>query len=122
MKKEETIQNYLEAIYIISTKQKDVRSIDVANYLNFSRPTVSIALKELEKDDYLIFDDKSIKLTEKGIDVAMTMYERHEYIAKILMKLGVPEDIAYQDSCLVEHDISKETFEAIKKATVNMFV
>ncbi|MBO4358256.1 MAG: metal-dependent transcriptional regulator [Erysipelotrichaceae bacterium] len=121
MKKEETIQNYLEAIYIISRKRENVRAIDIVNYLDFSRPTVSIALKELEKDGYLIFDDKYVVLTEKGREVASTMYERHEYIAKILMKLGVDEKTAYEDSCLIEHDISKETFDAIKKSTEHMF-
>ncbi len=120
MKKQETIQNYLEAIHILSLKNKKVRSIDVVNYLNFSRPTVSVALKELEDDAYLIIEDNLIYLTEKGKAVATTMYERHEYIAKLLIKLGVNEKTAYEDSCLIEHDISKETFEAIKKATKNL--
>ena len=65
--------------------------------------------------------DKYVVLTEKGREVASTMYERHEYIAKILMKLGVDEKTAYEDSCLIEHDISKETFDAIKKSTEHMF-
>ncbi len=121
MKKDETIQNYLEAIYIINKQQGSVRAIDIANYLDFSRPTVSIALKDLEDDGYITSDDKNIVLTEKGTEVAATMYERHEYIARVLMKLGVEEKTAYEDSCLVEHDISKETFDAIKKATENMF-
>ena len=121
MKKDETIQNYLEAIYIINKQQGNVRAIDIANYLDFSRPTVSIALKDLEDDGYITSDDKNLVLTEKGTEVAATMYERHEYIARVLMKLGVEEKTAYEDSCLVEHDISKETFDAIKKATENMF-
>lgn len=119
MKKSETIQNYLEAIHIISLKKDNVRAIDVANYMNFSRPTVSIALKELERDGYILIDENNISLTNKGKDVALTMYERHEYIAKILIKLGVDEKTAYEDSCLIEHDLSKESFEAIKKATQN---
>ena len=120
MKKDETIQNYLEAIYIISLQKEKVRAIDVVNYLNFSRPTVSIALKQLEDEEYINIDKNAISLTTKGINVAREMYERHEYIAKILMKLGVSEQTAYEDSCLVEHDLSEESFAAIKKATDNL--
>lgn len=116
MKKNETIQNYLEAIHIISLKKDDVRAIDIVNYLHFSRPTVSIALKQLEDENYIVIDKNLIKLTEKGQDVAKGMYERHEFIAKILIKLGVSEKQAYEDSCLIEHDLSSESFEAIKKA------
>ena len=121
MKKDETVQNYLEAILITSKRKQDVRAIDIVNYLNFSRPTVSIALKQLEDEGYIEMTDKYITLTEKGNKVAQTMYERHEYIAQVLMKLGVNEKTAYEDSCLIEHDISKETFDAIKKATQHLF-
>ena len=117
MKKDETIQNYLEAIHIISLDKENVRAIDIANYLSFSRPTVSIALKELERDGYITIEENNIILTGKGKEVAMTMYERHEYIARILIKLGVDEKTAYEDSCLIEHDLSSQSFEAIKKAT-----
>lgn len=117
MKKDETIQNYLEAIYIISLQKDKVRAIDVVNYLNFSRPTVSIALKQLENESYITNSSNIIELTKKGNEVAKEMYERHEYIAKVLMKLGVSKKQAYEDSCLVEHDLSEESFVAIKKAT-----
>ena len=117
MKKEETIQNYLEAIYITSLEKDNVRAIDLANYLGFSRPTVSIALRQLEKDGYIKVDENIITLSEKGLKIAVTMYERHEYIARILMKLGVDKKTAYEDSCLIEHDLSAESFAAIKKAT-----
>ena len=120
MKKDETIQNYLEAIYFISQEKDKVRAIDVVNYLRFSRPTVSVALKELEKNGYIINESNIIKLTERGNDVAHSMSERHIYIAEVLMKLGVSEKTAYRDSCLVEHDLSDESFEAIKKATENL--
>ena len=119
MKKEETIQNYLEAIYITSTKKQDVRPIDIVKYMKFSRPTVSVALKQLEDDKYIKLNNNNITLTEKGKKIALAMYERHEYIAKILMKLGVDEKTAYKDSCLIEHDLSVKSFEAIKKATKN---
>jgi Mn-dependent DtxR family transcriptional regulator len=118
MKRDETIQNYLEAIHIISLDKENVRAIDIANYLGFSRPTVSIALKELERDDYIRIEENNIILSEKGKEVAMMMYERHEYIARVLMKLGVDEKTAYEDSCLIEHDLSSQSFEAIKKATI----
>ena len=117
MKKNETIQNYLEAIYITSLNKNSVRAIDIVNYLHFSRPTVSIALKQLENDGFINIKNNLIKLTNKGVDVAKLMYERHEYIAKVLMSLGVSKDQAYEDSCLVEHDLSEESFDAIKKAT-----
>lgn len=120
MKKNETIQNYLEAIHIISLQKEKVRAIDIVNYLNFSRPTVSIALKQLEDEGYILIEKNLIKLSEKGVDVANEMYERHVYIAKILMNLGVSEKQAYEDSCLIEHDLSEESFEAIKKAYDNI--
>ena len=116
MKKEETIQNYLEAVYITSLDKGTVRAIDLANYLGFSRPTVSIALRQLESDGYIEINDNAIELTEQGKNIALTMYERHEYIARILMKLGVDKKTAYEDSCLIEHDLSAESFAAIKDA------
>ena len=117
MKKQETIQNYLEAIHILALKKRQVRAIDVANYLGFSRPTVSVALKQLEDEGYIVIENNELKLSDKGKDIATTMYERHVYIARLLMKLGVDEKTAYEDSCLIEHDISAKSFEAIKNAT-----
>lgn len=116
MNKDETRQNYLEAIYFISLKNHDVRAIDIVEYLNFSRPTVSIALKQLASEDYITITNNKIKLTEKGHVEAYRMYERHNMIAKIFMELGVDEKTAYHDSCMIEHDLSDVTFEAIKKA------
>lgn len=119
MKKDETIQNYLEAIYIISLNKADVKAIDISKYLGFSRPTVSIAIKQLENDGYISINNNAISLTNKGNDIAITMYERHEFIANALIKLGVSEKQAYEDSCLIEHDISNESFDALKKALEN---
>lgn len=116
MKKNETIENYLEAIHILSLKKKNVKAIDLSNYLGFSRPTVSIALKHLEIDEYIKIDGFDIKLTPKGLKISESMYERHEYIAQLLISLGVSEEIAYRDSCLIEHDLSDESFEAVKRA------
>lgn len=117
MKRNETIQNYLEAIHILSLEKEKVRAIDVVNYMHFSRPTVSVALKQLEDDKYILINNNSLELTQKGKDVANKMYERHEYIAQMLMELGVSKKQAYEDSCLVEHDLSEESFNAIKNAT-----
>ena len=120
MKKDETIQNYLEAIYFISKEKKIVRAIDIVNYLHFSRPTVCVALKQLEKDNYVKVSANNIILTNKGEDIAKVMAARHMYIAQLLINMGVSEETAYADSCLIEHDISDETFEAIKKYTKNI--
>lgn len=116
MKRNETIENYLEAIHILTLNKKEIKAIDIVNYLGFSRPTVSVALKTLEDDGYVEIDGFNIKLSQKGLDIAKAMYERHEFIAELLMKLGVSKETAYHDSCLIEHDLSEESFEAIKKA------
>lgn len=120
MKKDETIQNYLEAIHIISLRKDKVKAIDIVNYLNFSRPTVSVALKQLESQGYITNDSNVICLTQKGKQVANDIYERHEYLAKTLIHIGVSEKQAYEDSCLIEHDLSNESFAAIKKATQHL--
>lgn len=117
MKKDETIQNYLEAIFITSLEKDNVRAIDIANYMGYSRPTVSVALKKLETEEFITIKGNNIYLTSQGKNVAAKMYERHEYIAKVLIHLGVSKKQAYEDSCLVEHDLSQESFNAIKKAT-----
>ena len=117
MKKKETNQNYLEAIYIVSLKKENVKAVDIVNYLGFSRPTVSIALKELNNEGYVRIDNNNISLTDEGLKIALDMYERHEYIARLLMHFGVDEATAYEDSCLIEHDLSRKSFAAIKKAT-----
>ena len=120
MKKVETNQNYLEAIYITSLEKENVKAIDIVKYMGFSRPTVSIALRQLADDGYVDITNNLITLTKKGKKIAMQMYERHEYIAKVLIHFGVNEKTAYEDSCLIEHDLSNESFEAIKKATEHL--
>lgn len=113
----ETKENYLETIHILSISKEKVKSIDVANYLKFSRATVSIVLKKLEKEGCLFTEKKYLHLTNKGLKIAKQIYERHEYIANLLIKLGVDKKTAYIDSCKIEHDLSKKSFNAIKKAT-----
>ncbi len=119
MNKEETRQNYLEAIYFIALKNKSVRAIDIVEYMGFSRPTVSIALKQLSEDGYVEIHNNQITLTETGQKEAYRMYERHMLIAEIFMRLGVDEKTAYHDACMIEHDISDETFAAIRRAYAN---
>ena len=116
MKIKESAENYLEAILIIQNKKGNARSIDVANYLGFSKPSVSVAMKSFREEGYVTVDDAGdLMLTDKGMEIASKMYERHQMIAKALIKLGVDEKTAYEDSCRIEHDISDETFNAIKK-------
>ncbi len=97
-------------------KQKgSVRSIDIANELGFSKPSVSVAMKRFRQEGYIHMDqDGSITLTEKGFEIANRVYERHQMIAKILMDIGVSETTAYEDSCKIEHDLSQESFDKIK--------
>ncbi|MEE0866910.1 MAG: metal-dependent transcriptional regulator [Clostridia bacterium] len=116
MRIKESAENYLEAILMIKLKKGYVRSIDVANHLNFTKPSVSVAMKNFREEGYINVDsDGSITLTEKGQEIAQRMYERHQIIAKALMALGVDETTAYEDSCKIEHDISDLSFEKIKK-------
>lgn len=111
----ESAENYLEAILMLKEKKGFVRSIDVANHLNFTKPSVSVAMKSFREDGYITVDDsRNISLTEKGKEIAEKVYERHEIIAKALEALGVDEETAYHDSCKIEHDISDITFEKLK--------
>lgn len=117
----ESGENYLEAILMISEKQKDVHAIDIVNELNFSKPSVSIMLKKLKDEGYILIDEHShIFLTEKGMPIASKIYERHKVLTQLLLDLGVSEDIAEDDACKIEHDLSQQTFEAIKKAAINL--
>jgi len=116
MKIKESAENYLETIYMLSKKNKYVRSIDVANELSFSKASVSVAMKSFREEGYIVTDaDGGITLTEKGLSIAERMCERHNIIAGALIKLGVSEEAAYTDSCKIEHDISEESFEKIKE-------
>lgn len=116
MKIKESAENYLETIYMLSKKNKYVRSIDVANELGFSKASVSVAMKSFREEGYIVTDaDGGIILTEKGLSIAERMNERHNIIAGALIKLGVSEETAYTDSCKIEHDISEESFEKIKE-------
>lgn len=109
-------EDYLEAILMLLKTQSDVHAIDIATHLGFSKPSVSIALKKLSEDGYIIVDGNNhIHLTESGCKIAEKIYERHVLLTEAFKKLGVSPDVAEEDACKIEHDLSDETFEAIKK-------
>lgn len=115
MNLQESGEMYLETILVLSQTHKVVRSIDVAEYMQFSKPSVSRAVSKLKADGFINMDENGyLTLTDKGAEVANTMYERHTLLSGFLMKLGVSEENAVADACKMEHDISVETFEAIK--------
>ena len=112
----ESGQMYLEAIYVLSRQRPVVRSIDVGEYLGYSKPSVSRAMSILKKNGYVIAEaDGALKLTPEGRAVAETMYSRHTVLTSMLTALGVPEAVAAEDACRIEHVISEETFDAIKQ-------
>ncbi len=116
MKLYESGENYLESILMIKSKKGAVKSIDIVNELNFSKPSVSIAMKKLRTNGYIEMDsDGYIKLTESGLAVAEKIYERHVVITKILAEIGVDEATASEDACRLEHYMSDETFEKLRK-------
>ncbi len=111
----ESGENYLEAIHMLSEKQGIVRSIDVVNHLGFSKPTVSVAVHTLERNGFLtISQEGHLHLTDAGLEIAERMYERHRVLSSLLIRLGVPEDVAAEDACKLEHDLSDVSFEKIK--------
>ena len=115
MKIQESAENYLEAILILKQNKGSVRSIDIAHYLNFSKPSVSIAMKNLRNSELITVDsDVFISLTDAGHEIAETIFERHTDLSNMLINLGVPADIAAEDACRMEHVISPESFRAIK--------
>lgn len=112
----ESAENYLETILILSKKLPVVRSVDVATELGYKKSSVSIAMKNLrEKKHITVTDAGYIYLTDSGKEIAEMIYERHELISSWLESLGVPKEIAVDDACRMEHVISKESFDAIKK-------
>ena len=112
----ESAEMYLETIYELSQKRPSVRSIDVAESMGYSKPSVSRAVGLLKQGGYLLMDkDGFLTLTDSGVEVAKKIFERHTVLSKMLMALGVSEENATEDACKIEHVISDETFEAIKK-------
>lgn len=116
----ESAENYLETILILHNRLGMVRSIDIATELGFSKPSVSVFMKNLRENGYILVDkDGDITLTDAGRAIADKIYERHQMIAEILMALGVDEEAAYRDSCKIEHDISDKSFECMKQHYLN---
>ena len=112
----ESAENYLETILILSKKLPVVRSVDIANELGFTKPSVSVAMKNLREQECITMgEDGLISLTEKGRKIAESVYERHTLFTQWLVSLGVDAATAAQDACRIEHVLSKETFEAIKR-------
>ena len=116
MKIHESAENYLETILILKSRKGLVRSIDIVNELEFSKPSVSVAMKNLRENGYIEIDDGGfISLLPKGQEIAETMFERHTIISNWLIEIGVDPDTAVEDACRIEHVISAESFEAVKK-------
>ena len=112
----EAVENYLETILILSKKQPDVHAIDICSYLGYSRPTVSIILKQMKDEGLVTVDnDNHIRLTDSGLEVAERIYDRHEILSAFFEFLGVDRDTAAEDACKVEHDLSPATFRLLKE-------
>ena len=116
MKMQESPEDYLETIYMLSLHSSEVRSIDVARHLGYSKPSVSVAMKRLRENGYVNMEDNNLlKLTESGLAIARSIYERHQVISGYLMSIGVSEETALKDACRIEHVLSEETFHKIKE-------
>ena len=116
MKMQESPEDYLETIYMLSRHSSEVRSIDVARHLGYSKPSVSVAMKRLRENGYVNMDDNNLlTLTESGLAIARSIYERHQVISGYLMSIGVSEETALKDACRIEHVLSEETFHKIKE-------
>lgn len=112
----ESGEMYIETIHILSKRIKYVRAIDVGTQMGFSKPSVSRAMKLLKEGGYIVIDDAgSITLTPAGLEIAKKIYERHTVLSEFLIKIGVPENIATEDACRIEHHISDESLQAIKR-------
>lgn len=116
MRLQESGEMYLESIYVLSKKLKSVRSIDISEYMGYSKPSVSRAVSLLKNGGYIVMDEENfISLTETGLEIAEKIYNRHTLLTKLLVRLGVPEKIAAEDACKMEHSISDESFDAIRR-------
>ena len=117
---DESLEDYLETILMLQKSRGQVRSIDIANEMNFTKPSVSVAMKNLREKQYITMDSTGyITLTEAGRQRAEDVLERHTILADLLMRIGVRKETALADACKVEHDLSEESFEAIKRALLS---
>ena len=116
MQLQESGEMYLETIYVLSKTINGVHSVDISEHMGYSKPSVSRAVNLLKSGGYITIDeDNHITLTETGLEIAEKIYNRHIVLSKMLVALGVPEDIAAEDACRMEHTISDESFEAIRR-------
>ncbi|MDE6233761.1 MAG: metal-dependent transcriptional regulator [Lachnospiraceae bacterium] len=116
----ESAEDYLETILILSLRNGNVRSVDIAHELGFKKSSVSVAMKNLRLNEYIKVDENGyITLTESGSEIARKIYERHTILTDFLSSLGVDKDIAAEDACKIEHDLSNESFDALKKFITN---
>ena len=116
MKRLESQEDYLEKILQISKEKENVHAIDIAREMSFSKPSVSVAMNKLKEQGYILINDKGeISLTPSGLVIAEKTLEKHIILTNMLVSLGVPEEIAKEDACRMEHDISDETWRCIKK-------
>ena len=116
LKIQESAENYLETILVLKNRLGQVRSIDIVNELSFSKPSVSVAMKNLRTNGYIQMDkDGYITLLDKGFSIAQKIYERHTFLTKWLTNLGVDPEVAAKDACRIEHVISSESFEKLKE-------
>ncbi|MBR5109734.1 MAG: metal-dependent transcriptional regulator [Clostridia bacterium] len=110
----ESAEDYLEMILMLWEKKGYVRSVDISQALGVTKPSVSFAMKNLRQDGYIIVDEHNeISLTDKGMEIARRIYDRHKALTSFLIQLGVDEAVAKEDACKIEHDISEETFQAV---------
>lgn len=115
MRLQESGEMYLESIYVLSQKDGHVRSVDISEYMGYSKPSVSRAVSLLKSGGYIVMDENNfIHLTDTGLEIAEKIYERHTVLTTLLIRLGVSCETASEDACRMEHAISDETFEAIK--------
>ena len=116
MRLQESGEMYLESIYVLSKKITNVRSVDISEYMGYSKPSVSRAVNLLKSGGYIVMDeDNFIRLTQSGLEIAQKIYERHTVLTAMLVRMGVSEATASEDACRMEHAISDETFEAMKR-------
>jgi Mn-dependent DtxR family transcriptional regulator len=116
MEKQKSVEDYLESILMITKENGSCRSIDVARKLGFTKASVSIAMKKLSEEGYIIKEDKgNLVLTDAGLEYASRVYERHEVLKSFLVNMGVSEKVAEEDACEMEHIISEITFQKIKE-------
>lgn len=116
MRIQESGEMYLESIYVLSKKLGAVRSIDISEYMGYSKPSVSRAVSLLKNGGYIVMnEDNLITLTDSGLEIAQKIYERHTLLSDLLIRLGVSPEVASQDACRMEHTISDESFEAIRR-------